>query len=120
MAEPIAPTLASGGLVVLGIATGINPMFLVAGFIGCWWYNTYVQPPLPIIQRLTSALIAALVAAWTAPPVLAWLTGSPWWPAYVPAPTVGFPLALAAGFLTHRVIGPGLLRIAQKKVEDLT
>lgn len=120
MAEPITPTIASGGLVVLGIATGIDPMFLVAGFIGCWWYNTYVQPPLPIIQRLTSGLIAALVAAWTAPPLLAWITGSAWWPTHVPATTVGFSLALAVGFLTHRVIGPGLLRLAQKKAEEMT
>ncbi|WP_234085280.1 hypothetical protein [Azonexus sp. R2A61] len=119
MAEPIAPTLTSTGLIVLGVATGLDPMQLLAGFIGCWWYNTYVTPPLPIVQRLTSGILAALVAAWVTPPVLAWVTGSAWWPAHVPRGTVGLPLALAAGFLTHRVLGPALLRLAQKKVEDI-
>lgn len=118
MAEPIAPTLASGGLVIFGIVTGLDPMLLVAGFIGCWWYNSYLVPPLPIVQRLTSALIAAIVAAWTTPPVVAWATGATWWPGHVPKLSIAFPAALAIGFLTHKVIGPGLLRIAQRKIED--
>lgn len=119
MAEPVAPSIASGSLIVLGVATGLDPMLLVAGFIGCWWYNTYVQPPLPIVQRLTSGILAALVAAWVSPPVLAWVTGSAWWPSHVPSGSVGFPLALAAGFLTHRVLGPTLLRVGQKRAEDI-
>ncbi|MBS0353040.1 MAG: hypothetical protein JSR83_03935 [Proteobacteria bacterium] len=119
MSEPIAPALyATGGLTFFGVVTGLHPMLLVAGFIGCWWYNTYGQP-LPLGKRVGSAVIAALIAAWTTPPVVAWVTSLSWWPTAVPALTVGFPVSIAIGFLTHRVIGPALLRIAQKKAEDL-
>lgn len=119
MSEPLTPTLTSGGLVVFGVVTGLHPMLLVAGFVGCWWYNSYATSPMPLSQRLISGLIAALVAAWMTPPLIAWATGADWWPAHVSALTVGFPLALAIGFLTHKVIGPALLRIATKKAEDI-
>ena len=118
MSEPATPLITAGGLTLFGVATGLHPMLLVAGFVGCWWYNTYL-PELTIGKRLTSSLIAALFAAWLAPPVLDWVTGLDWWPPSVPAITVGFPLAFVIGFLTHRVIGPQLLRIAEKKAEDI-
>lgn len=118
MSEPTTPLLASGGLTLFGVVTGLHPMLLVAGFVGCWWYNSYLAE-LTLRQRIGSSLIAALVAGWLTPPVVTWLTGLPWWPVTVPSITAGFPCALAVGFLTHRVIGPALLKSAQKKVEDL-
>ena len=118
MSEPATPILATGGLTVFGVVTGLHPMLLVAGFVGCWWYNSYM-PELKIGQRIASSVIAALVAAWITPPVISWLTALPWWPDTVPALTAGFPGALAVGFLTHKVIGPALLRSAQKKAEEI-
>lgn len=118
MSEPTTPILTASGLTLFGIFTGLHPMLLVAGFVGCWWYNSYIQQ-LTLRQRIGSGLIAALVAAWLTPPVVAWVTSLSWWPASVSPTTVGFPVALAAGFLTHKVIGPALLRAAQKKAEDL-
>lgn len=118
MAEPATPLIASGGLYVLGIATGLDPVLLAAGFVGCWWYNSYL-PELPWHQRFSSAVIAALVATWVSPPIVLFVTSLAWWPAAVPSAIVGFPCALAIGFLTHKVIGPALLRTAQKKAEDL-
>lgn len=118
MSEPATPILTSGGLTLFGIVTGLHPMLLVAGFIGCWWYNSYI-PELTLWQRVCSGLIAAFVSAWLTPPIVIWATCYSWWPPIVPAPIVGFPVALAIGFLTHKVIGPALLRAAQKKVEDL-
>lgn len=118
MAEPTTPLLATGGIMLFGVVTGLHPMLLVAGFVGCWWYNTYL-PQLPIGQRIASAVIAGLVAAWLTPPIVIWVTSLAWWPAGVPALIAGFPSALCIGFLTHRIIGPSLLRAAQKKAEDL-
>lgn len=118
MSEPTTPLLATGGLTLLGFATGLHPMLLVAGFVGCWWYNSYL-PALTIGQRITSGIIAALVASWVTPPLITWLTSLTLWPPTVPALTAGFPCALAVGFLTHKVIGPQLLRITQKKAEDI-
>jgi hypothetical protein len=118
MSEPTTPLVATGGLTFFGVVTGLHPMLLVAGFIGCWWYNSYL-PELTLRQRITSGIIAALVAAWTTPPVIGWLTGLALWPATVPAATASFPCAIAFGFLTHKVIGPALLRAGQKKAEEL-
>ncbi|MFZ2972317.1 MAG: hypothetical protein WA049_06730 [Ferribacterium limneticum] len=118
MSEPTTPLLATGGLTLFGFATGLHPMLLAAGFLGCWWYNTYI-PELPLGQRITSGIIAALVSAWTTPPVIIWLTSLSLWPQSVPALIAGFPCAVLVGFLTHKVIGPQLLRIAQKKAEDI-
>lgn len=118
MSEPTTPLIASSGLTLFGVATGLDPMLLVAGFVGCWWYNTYLQT-ITLGQRISSGVIAALVGAWLTPPVIAWLTSLSWWPATVHAPLVGWPFALAVGFLTHKVIGPTLLRTAQKKAEDI-
>lgn len=120
MSEPVTPAAlyASGGITLFGLVTGLHPMLLLAGFIGCWWYNSYGQP-LPLGQRISSAIIAGLVAAWTTPPVVAWITSTAWWPPAVPALIVGFPIALALGFLTHRVLGPKLLAVAERKAEDL-
>lgn len=118
MAEPATPLIATGGIYIFGIATGLDPVLLAAGFIGCWWYNSYL-PELPWQQRLSSAVIAALVAAWLTPPIVLYVTSLGFWPAVVPASIIGFPCALAFGFLTHKVIGPALLRTAQKKAEEL-
>lgn len=118
MSEPTTPLLATGGLTLFGFATGLHPMLLAAGFLGCWWYNTYI-PELTLSQRISAGIIAALFSAWTTPPVIIWLTGLAWWPTTVPALIVGFPFAVVIGFLTHKVIGPQLLRIAQKKAEDI-
>lgn len=117
MSEPSTPFLSAGGLTLFGIATGLHPEWLVAGFLGCWWYNSYL-PELPLIKRTTSSLLAALVAAWTTPPLVAWLSSMSWFPAPAIA-SVGFPVALAIGFLTHKVIGPQLLKLAERKAEDL-
>lgn len=118
MSEPTTPILTSGGLTVFGVATGLDPVLLVAGFIGCWWYNSYI-PTLTVGQRFSSGIIAALVAAWATPPVIAWVASTPVWPHAVSPMIAGWPLALVIGFLTHKVIGPSLLRVAEKKAEDL-
>lgn len=118
MSEPATPLIASGGLTVFGIATGLDPMLLVAGFIGCWWYNSYL-PELGLGQRISSGIIAGLVAAWLTPPLVGWVTSLGWWPHSVPPPLVGWPAALFTGFLTHKVIGPALLKTAAKKAEAL-
>lgn len=110
--------LTASGLSVFGLVTGIHPMLLVAGFVGGWWYNSYGQA-MPIGQRISSGLIAALVAAWMAPPIVAWLTGSEWWPKSVPAAGFSLAAALVIGFLTHKVVGPTLLRLAQKKADEI-
>jgi len=118
MPEPVAPLLATGGLTLFGILTGMHPTLLAAGFIGCWWYNSYL-PELALRDRISSGIIAALVATWSTPPLILWLTSLAAWPPAVTADAASFMAALAVGFLTHKVIGPALLRHAQKKTEEI-
>lgn len=118
MSDPIHPLLATGGLVLFGIVTGLHPMLLVAGFGGCWWYNSYL-PEITFAKRIATAIVAGFFAAWLTPPIVVYVCGLDWWPDHVPPETVAFPSAFIIGFLTQRVIGPQLLRLAQKKAEEI-
>lgn len=121
MAEPTTSTaaaLASAGLTVFGVATGLHPMLLVAGFVGGWWAHSYGDS-MPVGHRLSSCVIAALVATWSTPPIVVWLTTLPVWPDAVTADLIKFFVSLVLGFLAHRVLGPAILRVASKKAEEL-
>ncbi|HJW26425.1 MAG TPA: hypothetical protein VJ576_16140 [Rhodocyclaceae bacterium] len=123
MAEPTATTaavyaLVPAGLTVFGFATGLHPVLLVAGFVGGWWAQSYIDS-LTLPKRLSSCAISALAAAWGAPPIVAWLPSISWWPASVPAQLLQFPLAMAIGLVAYKVLGPALLRLASKKAEEI-
>lgn len=129
MAEPTttAATLASAslsiastatGMTVLGYATGIDPVLLIAGFAGGLWSHSYADP-LPRLQRIAYSVLAGLIAAWVTP-ILAVIPASfDWWPRGISIHQIQFPIAMTIGFLSHQVIGPQLLRIAQKKAEEI-
>lgn len=64
MAEPttsVAIAATAAGLTVLGIATGLQPGVLLAGFAGGLWALSYL-PPMAWWQRILVAGLGAVMA----------------------------------------------------------
>jgi len=109
-------------MVVLGVATGLDATLLLAGFVGGLWAQTYV-PTAPYLQRLLMTVLASLIASYLsaagAGVILAVLTT--WSPAIggaIPVKTLEVPGAVIVGLLCHRYIGPLLMKLASRKMED--
>lgn len=120
-AAPAAPlAIAASGLTVLGVSTGLDPGFLLAGIAGGWWALSYTPTPMPLGRRLgiaaVSALLGAWAGSWASPPAAAWLayTYSDWWPAEAGAGPLGYLVSAVVGLLAHRQIGPLLMRRAAR------
>lgn len=123
MAEPNATgaAAAAAGLTVFGVATGLDPAILIAGFAGGVWGQSY-HPPTTFWRRLLLVMLASIIAGYLAP---AAAVGAM---AMTPAATAGamslatlqLPVAVLIGLTSHRVLGPAVMRLAAKKIEDLT
>ncbi len=112
--------LTDSGLAIFGVSVGLRPELMLAGLWGAFWALSYANPT-PWYRRVTLALIASIIAAYSTPAImlileLSIMRDSP--------PTLihrcQFPTAVTVGFLTHRIIGPFLLRFAQKKADEVT
>lgn len=108
---------AVGGLTLFGVATGLDPVLIVAGLTGSF-FSYYFMDPLPLARRISGAFFAALGSAWGAPVLVAALTSVSWWPAAVATGALSPLVALTIGFLTNPVIAPGSIQIARRKVEE--
>lgn len=121
MTDPISPPaigLTAAGITLFGVATGLDPVLLFAGAGGGWWAMTY-QPVLGAIDRLSRIGISALVGGWGSPLAVGYAAGAGWLPEAVPQHVAGFPVALGIGLLAVDVIGRGVLRLAQRKAEEI-
>lgn len=122
MAEPATTTaaflLTAAGLTLFGVATGLHPNILVAGFFGGLWALSY-QPPAGVLARAIFLACSALVSGYIAPVAAAIVASiatqlAPWWPADISRDVMQFPVAFITGFLAIRWIGPALMRRAEK------
>ena len=121
MAEPATSTAAvidsAMGLTIFGIATGLHPSLLIAGLAGGLWALFYGEPQ-PLLKRCLSAVMSALVAAWLAPVTVYSIQELPFTPKVLPLDVLQFPIALVLGFLAMAIVGPGLMLLSRKKLED--
>lgn len=126
MPEPTATSAALGvaaGLAAIEIATGISPPLFAWGAVGGYWAFRYL-PPMTLIERGSSIMIAALIGALCALPAAVLLVATArnfisWWPALLDAAMVAKPFSAAIGLLCHRVIGRKLIEIAERKAEEV-
>jgi hypothetical protein len=98
---------AGAGLTLFGVATGLQPLLLLAGLAGGLVSQIYL-PPMPPFKRAVLAAFAALVATWFAPAgasiAAAWLASLfDWWPRAVTAEVIQYPIALVLGVVSHRL-----------------
>lgn len=123
MAEPTTTSAIIGlssafGITVLGVATGLHPAILIAGFSGGLWAMS-IAPPAGIVARVLFLAGSSMVTGYLAPVVTAILAAAavktiPFWPADVTRDVLQFPVAFCVGFLGLRWIGPALLRRATR------
>lgn len=120
MSEPIASasaiTLTTTGLTIFGVATGLRPELLLAGVTGALWALSYGEP-LPPARRITITVITALVAGYLTPAVVALLRLKAILPTEIDLGMVQPPAAVMIGFLAYRVIGPAVVRLADKAMQ---
>jgi len=121
MAEPATSTAAviasAIGLTVFGVATGLHPSLLIAGLAGGLWALFYGEPQ-PLLKRCLSAVMSALVAAWLAPVTAYSVQELPGAPPGLPLDVLQFPVALVIGFLAMAIVGPGLMLLSRKKLDE--
>lgn len=121
MPEPTATTAAAigmtaAGLSIFGVATGLHPALMLAGIAGGWLSLSYL-PVMAVGQRIVTAILSAVAAAWGAPAVAAAVVGQSWFPAGVTYDLLRFPLAMGIGMLLHTVLAPGLMALVKRKME---
>ncbi|MGQ5524247.1 hypothetical protein ACUHMQ_13450 [Chitinimonas sp. PSY-7] len=101
---------AVGGLTVLGVSTGIDPLVLVAALVGAVWSQT-AAPPTQFVIRLVGIVGSSVLAVLAAPLAASVITGMPAVPDGVAHPMLAPTLALSIGYLGHRVIMPNVERL---------
>jgi 4-hydroxybenzoate polyprenyltransferase len=121
MAEPTSSAAAlmatTMGLTLFGMATGLHPEILLAGLAGGLWALSY-QPPAPAWKRVAVTVMAAIIAGYLTPAIVAGATSIDVWPRAVTRELVQFPIAVLIGLLANRVLGPAIIRIVASKMKE--
>lgn len=112
-----AITLSAGGITLLGIATGLHPTVMLAGFAGGLWAVSYEKPPIPLARRLTWTCGSAIVAGYLTPPAVAMLLPS--LPGRMTAELIQHGAAFLIGFTAFSHLGPALLSLAGKIISRM-
>jgi len=121
MAEPSATVagIAATGLTFFGIATGLDPAILIAGFAGGVWAQSY-HPPMSIWRRLALIVMASILAGYLAPAAAAAVMSFGNTHGAFTLTALQLPVAVLIGLTSHRVLGPAIMRFAAKKAEELS
>jgi hypothetical protein len=114
----IATSMATG-LTLFGVATGLHPAILFAGLAGGLWSLSY-QPPKPFWKRTATTIMAAIVSGYLAPAVSVGLMSIDVFPRSLTLEVTQLPVAVLIGLVSHRVLGPAILRIVARKTEDMS
>lgn len=110
-------TITAYGISIAGISLGLHPELMLAGLWGAWWH-LMSAPPMSWTRRLSMAATASMVAAYFTPAITS--VASRVEENYPIMESLRYPIAVAIGYLAHRVIGPMMERVSRKKIEDMT
>lgn len=119
MPDPTASAIAvtATGLSILGIATGLQPDILLAGFAGGLWAQTYLDAA-PFLRRVTLLVGSPIVAGYLSPLVFTLIHSS--LPNETAREVATNAIAFLIGLTAMRVLGPALMRLAEKKADEVT
>lgn len=110
-----AVAVSATGLTILGISTGLQPDILLAGFAGGLWALTY-QPPATLFRRAAATAGSAVVAGYLSPLAVAVLRSAI--PGDLSREIAQTSFGLLIGLVSQRVIGPAVLRIADRRAKE--
>jgi 4-hydroxybenzoate polyprenyltransferase len=111
--DSAAAAVASAGLALFGVNTGLDPVLLIAGLAGALMELSYGEPR-PAWRRLTGVVSAALLAGYVTPAAMAIGHVKSLLPEGITEDAMMPAAAASIGFLSYRVIGPAILRVANK------
>ena len=118
LSVPAAAATATG-LTVFGVSTGLDPAVLIAGFAGGVWAQSY-HPPMNIFQRVGVTLLASVIAGYLAPATASVVASLESVRGIFTVATLQLSVAVLVGLMTHKVIGPTLMKLATKKADEVT
>lgn len=108
--------IAASGITVFGVALGLHPAHLVAGFCGAMW-GLLICDPMPALRRISIAAISTFVAGYLTPSVAAVAVNLDYVPRVLTAEIAQYPVAVLIGFGTHWA-GPAILSFLKRKIEQ--
>lgn len=122
MSEPATSAIVSvtqaSGITLFGIATGLDPVLIVAGAAGGWWALSYLESPGRALARANRIALSSILAAWGSPVVV----GLNFLP--LPENFPEFPLkivvSIVIGLIAIDIIGKGLMAFVREKVTQLS
>lgn len=122
MSEPATSAIVSitqaSGITLFGIATGLDPVLIVAGAAGGWWALSYLESPGRALARANRIALSSILAAWGSPVVV----GLNFLP--LPENFPEFPLkivvSIGIGLIAIDIIGKGLMAFVREKVKQLS
>jgi hypothetical protein len=122
MADPtsgVTTAASAAGITILGIAVGLRPDLLLAGFWGAIWSMTYADP-MPVAKRLVVTCVSTIVSGYSTPAALALGNSLGVMPNSVSSDLAQYPVAIVIGFGAHKIIGPAILKLAARKIDEMT
>lgn len=121
MSEPAsASAIASSalGITIFGVVIGLRPELMLAGLWGAFWALSYAEP-MPLYKRCTLSATASILSGYGTPAAMLFLEGLGFMQSAGASEKIQYPVAVGIGFLSHRILGPFLMRFAKKKVEEI-
>lgn len=108
----------AGGITLFGIATGLDPVLIVAGAAGGWWALSYLESPGRALARANRIALSSILAAWGSPVVVG-LNFLPL-PENIPEFPLKIVVSIGIGLSVIDIIGKGLMAFVREKVTQLS
>lgn len=117
-AQAVSVAATTSGLTAFGIATGIEPMYLLAGALG-GLYSLSVLDYQRRAERIAAVIAGAILAGGATEFVLHLMLGVEIKALAGAIPYAGFPVASVIGFSTHKFIAPAVARLSKAWAEKV-
>lgn len=122
MSEPATSAIVSvtqaSGITLFGIATGLDPVLIVAGAAGGWWALSYLESPGKALARANRIALSSILAAWGSPVVVG-LNFLPL-PENLPEFPLKIVVSIGIGLIAIDIIGKGFMSFVREKVTQLS
>ena len=120
MSEPATSAIVSvtqaSGITILGIATGLDPVLIVAGAAGGWWALSYLESPGKALARANRIALSSVLAAWGSPVVVG--LNFPPLPENLPEFPLKIVVSVGIGLIAIDIIGKGLWHSSGRKLSN--